>query len=405
MRSREAREADLVEQPVERVGAALHVADHVVHADRFCYAACPTPLRPRMDVALLLFLIFLNALFAMSEMALTASRKARLQVMVEAGDSGRQPRDGPARRADQVALGGADRHHLDQHPQRHRRRRRLLGAVRALAARDLRHAATAPPRSPRPAWSSSASPSSASSSASWCPSGSACSTRRRSPGWCRGRWSSWRWSPGRSSSCSPGAPRPRCKLLGVRGAPDRSVTEEEIAASLEEGLDAGVIEAQEHQMVRNVFRLDDRQVGSMMIPRAEIVWLEATATPEDVLRIIADAEHSRYPVCRGGLDDVLGVVSAQSLLQQVDPGPAVRARGAPAVAGVRARDALRHGAARAVPGLERAARVRGRRVRRGAGNDHGARRARGDHRRVQHRRSTPTPGRCGATTAAGCSTA
>ena len=106
------------------------------------------------------------------------------------------------------------------------------------------------------------------------------------------------------------------KLLGVSGAPDRSVTEEEIAASLEEGLDAGVIEAQEHQMVRNVFRLDDRQVGSMMIPRAEIVWLEATATPEDVLRVIADAEHSRYPVCRGGLDDVAGIISAQSLLQQ-----------------------------------------------------------------------------------------
>src|SRR5678815_4215956 len=56
--------------------------------DRFCYAGCPRPLRPRMDVALLLFLVFLNALFAMSETALTASRKARLQVMVEAGDSG-----------------------------------------------------------------------------------------------------------------------------------------------------------------------------------------------------------------------------------------------------------------------------------------------------------------------------
>jgi len=69
-------------------------------------------------------------------------------------------------------------------------------------------------------------------------------------------------------------------------------------------------------MVRNVFRLDDRQVGSMMIPRAEIVWLEATSTPEDVLGTIAVAEHSRYPVCRGGLDDVLGIVSAQSLLQQ-----------------------------------------------------------------------------------------
>ena len=99
-------------------------------------------------------------------------------------------------------------------------------------------------------------------------------------------------------------------------APSRSVTEEEIAASLEEGLDAGVIEAQEHQMVRNVFRLDDRPVGSMMIPRNEIVWLDVAAPQEDVLRLIGAAEHSRYPVCRGGLNDVLGIVSAQSLLQQ-----------------------------------------------------------------------------------------
>jgi putative hemolysin len=110
------------------------------------------------------------------------------------------------------------------------------------------------------------------------------------------------------------------RLFGIRGGPDRSVTEEEIAASLEEGLDAGVIEAQEHQMVRNVFRLDDRQVGSMMIPRAEIVWLDVAATAQDVLRTISDEEHSRYPVCRGGLEDVLGVVSAQSLLQQVMQG-------------------------------------------------------------------------------------
>jgi len=112
-------------------------------------------------------------------------------------------------------------------------------------------------------------------------------------------------------------------VLGVRGAPDRSVTEEEIAASLEEGLDAGVIEAQEHQMVRNVFRLDDRQVGSMMIPRAEIAWLDTTSSAEDVLRLISDEEHSRYPVCRGGLDEVLGVISAQSLLRQVMQGRAL----------------------------------------------------------------------------------
>ncbi len=75
-------------------------------------------------------------------------------------------------------------------------------------------------------------------------------------------------------------------------------------------------------MVRNVFRLDDRQVNSMMIPRGEIVWLEATSTAEDVLRVIGDAEHSRYPVCRGGLDDVLGVITAQKLLQRAIKGEA-----------------------------------------------------------------------------------
>ena len=42
-------------------------------------------------------------------------------------------------------------------------------------------------------------------------------------------------------------------------------------------------------MVRNVFRLDDRQVGSMMIPRGEIIWLEATAPAEAVLKVIAAA--------------------------------------------------------------------------------------------------------------------
>jgi putative hemolysin len=106
------------------------------------------------------------------------------------------------------------------------------------------------------------------------------------------------------------------RLMGVRPGAARSVTEEEIAASLEEGVDAGVIEAHEHQMVRNVFRLDERQVGSMMIPRNEIAWLDVTAGTDEVLALLAETDHSRYPVCRGGLDDVQGVISSQTLLQQ-----------------------------------------------------------------------------------------
>jgi putative hemolysin len=110
------------------------------------------------------------------------------------------------------------------------------------------------------------------------------------------------------------------RLIGIKGHSNRPVTEEEIAASLEEGLDAGVIEAQEHQMVRNVFRLDDRQIGSMMIPRAEIRWLDANAPIADVLRAVVDDPHARYPVCRGGLDDVIGVITAQGLLKPLAEG-------------------------------------------------------------------------------------
>jgi putative hemolysin len=110
------------------------------------------------------------------------------------------------------------------------------------------------------------------------------------------------------------------RLLGLHNAAVRAVTEEEIAASLEEGVDAGVIEEHEHQMVRNVFRLDERQIGSMMIPRNEIAWIDVDAALNDVLAIISEHEHSRFPVCRGGLDDVIGVLPAQRLLAPLAAG-------------------------------------------------------------------------------------
>ena len=283
-----------------------------------------SPLSPsrarRMDVVLLVFLILLNALFAMSEMALTASRKARLQVMVEAGDSGAQAamdlHDNPTKFLSVVQIGITSISVLNG----------IVGDAAfsgpfaswlhktfAIGDKAADITATAmvvvvitvltiifgelvPKRIgqiyPETVARFVARPM---------------------------EWLSLITRPlvKLLSVSTEGTLR----LLGMHGeAATRSVTEEEIAASLEEGVDAGVIEAQEHQMVRNVFRLDDRQVGSMMIPRIEIVWLDAAAPPEDVLRVIGDEEHSRYPVCRGGLDDVVGVVSAQSLLQQLMQG-------------------------------------------------------------------------------------
>ncbi|OBS29853.1 hypothetical protein A9O67_08445 [Tepidimonas fonticaldi] len=104
------------------------------------------------------------------------------------------------------------------------------------------------------------------------------------------------------------------RLLRIDTDAARAVTEEEIHASLREGLGAGVIERQEHRMVRNVLALDDRQLGSLMVPRSDIDWLEAGEPLTEVLRRARQSGHSWYPVARGGLDHVQGVVALTHLM-------------------------------------------------------------------------------------------
>ena len=108
------------------------------------------------------------------------------------------------------------------------------------------------------------------------------------------------------------------KLLRIDTNTARAVTEEEISASLEEGVDAGLIEEHEHQMVQNVFRLDERALTSLMTPRSDVQWLDASASVDDCLRLAGrgagKGAHSWYPVCRASLDDVVGVISVAHLL-------------------------------------------------------------------------------------------
>jgi putative hemolysin len=104
------------------------------------------------------------------------------------------------------------------------------------------------------------------------------------------------------------------RLMGNHPQAMPSVTEEEIHAMLEEGSEAGVIEQQEHEMVRNVFRLDDRQLGSLMVPRADIVFLDVSKPLDENILRVTESEHSRFPVCNGGLQSLIGVVNAKQLL-------------------------------------------------------------------------------------------
>jgi putative hemolysin len=114
------------------------------------------------------------------------------------------------------------------------------------------------------------------------------------------------------------------RLLGVREDGGAQVTEEEIHALLAEGTSAGVIERQEHTMVRNVFRLDDRQIASLMVPRGDVVALEYDAPFDDNLRRIEESGHARFPVVRGGLSNIAGVVNAREWLMQVVRGGSKR---------------------------------------------------------------------------------
>ena len=220
-----------------------------------------------MDVALLSFLILLNALFAMSEMALTASRKARLQVMVETGDAGAQAaldlHDNPTKFLSVVQIGITSIGVLNgivgdaafSAPFAH-----WLHEQFGIKERIADVSATAmvvvvitfltiifgelvPKRIGQ--------------------------THPESVARLVSRPMEWLSLIGRPFvKLLTFSTNATLQLMGFKDGPARSVTEEEINASLEEGLDAGVIEAQEHQMVRNVFRLDDRQVGSMKIGRA-----------------------------------------------------------------------------------------------------------------------------------------
>ena len=113
------------------------------------------------------------------------------------------------------------------------------------------------------------------------------------------------------------------KMMGVDPASVSTVTEEEIHAMLAEGSDAGVIEQNEHAMVRNVFRLDERQISSLMVPRSDVVYLDVEESVEENLAKVADTDHSRFPVCRGGLDDVIGFVHTKQLLAQSLRGQAI----------------------------------------------------------------------------------
>ncbi|MCC5618354.1 hemolysin family protein [Nostoc sp. CHAB 5836] len=113
------------------------------------------------------------------------------------------------------------------------------------------------------------------------------------------------------------------RLLGITASTEPQVTEEEIKILIEQGTEAGTFEEAEQDMVERVFRLGDRQVSYLMTPRPDIVWLDLDDTAEENRQKMVDSAYSRYPVCQGGLDNVLGVIPVTDLLARSFRGEAL----------------------------------------------------------------------------------
>lgn len=110
------------------------------------------------------------------------------------------------------------------------------------------------------------------------------------------------------------------KLLGIPEDTSAAVTEEEIRVMVEQGAQAGIIEEAERDMVEGVFRLGDYQLEAVLTPRPEVVWLDINAPQEQIQETVKNSDASRYPVCDGDLDNVIGVVRAKAMLSAMMEG-------------------------------------------------------------------------------------
>lgn len=110
------------------------------------------------------------------------------------------------------------------------------------------------------------------------------------------------------------------KLFGQRESGEPPVTEDEIQVLMEQGAEAGVFEAHEQALVKRVFRIDELRVTGVMTPRNEIVFIDLEDDVRTNIGRITGSNHSRFPVVRGGIEHVEGFVKAKAFLEDAVAG-------------------------------------------------------------------------------------
>jgi putative hemolysin len=107
------------------------------------------------------------------------------------------------------------------------------------------------------------------------------------------------------------------RLVGAREGGEPPVTGEEIEVLMEQGAEAGVFEKGEQKLVSRILRLDEQRVVGIMTPRVDIYLIDLEDPFEENKRKLIESPHSRVPVCKGGLDNILGIAYARDLVSRL----------------------------------------------------------------------------------------
>ena len=108
------------------------------------------------------------------------------------------------------------------------------------------------------------------------------------------------------------------KITGIKANEENKVTEEEIKAIVKEGFDGGEVQEVEQDIVERVFNLGDRNVGSIMTHRSDLVWLDVTDSIEKIHEKVQENLFNIYPVASEKFDNIKGVVYLKDLFGRID---------------------------------------------------------------------------------------
>ncbi len=110
------------------------------------------------------------------------------------------------------------------------------------------------------------------------------------------------------------------KVMFIKDRPEDAVSEEELKYLIHQGSESGVLEQKESDIMSSVFSMADKSAYSVMVNRKDVVWLNADLSNEENIKLVLQSAYSKFPLCNGSLDDVIGTIAVKDILEWITTG-------------------------------------------------------------------------------------